>query len=217
MMRACLGFIAICIAAPALAQTTVERSGDAIVFNGRIDEPSADRFLALLKEGGIRRLVIDSPGGQVLSALSMAEAVHGDALDIEVPSTCRSSCANYVFVAGRRKTAGRPGAVAWHGNMHHILCLERTGQGRWSEALMEGARELVRQEQAFYARVGVDGFIAWFGKLPPYDAPDFYSIPPAAMRRFGVGDVTVQPGPADPDVQLLDLSSDELARLRPPG
>src|SRR3954471_2005967 len=113
--------------AAALAQRVV-REGDAIVFDGRIDERSATAFLALAKEPGVTRLVITSGGGLVDAALDMAEAIHARGLDIEVPVQCRSSCANYLFPAARRKQVGTPGAVAWHGDMAHVLYLDRTGQ-----------------------------------------------------------------------------------------
>jgi hypothetical protein len=183
--------------APAVA---VQAVGDAVVFKGQINARSAAEFLRLLREDPkITRLVISSRGGMVTAALDMALAVHERQLDVEVPVACMSSCANYVFPAGRNKTVGRPDAVAWHGNMTHVLYLQQTGQASWNEDQIEGARQLAVREAQFYRRIGVDGFACWFGKIAPYNVDDFYSLSASDMQRFGIGHVTVRDAsPGDP-------------------
>ena len=186
------------LAAPAHAQpspsATVERTGDAIVFRGRIEGTAAAKFRELLREPGVGRLVITSHGGLVDAALDMAEAVADHALDVEVPQACLSSCANYVFPAGRKKRLGHARAVGWHGNMAHVLYLQQTGQASWSEPEIESARRLERREQAFFRRIGVDGFVCWFGKIAPHNVDEFYSLTAPDMARFGISDVTVGDG-----------------------
>jgi hypothetical protein len=138
---------------------------------------------------------------------------HG--LDIEVPRTCLSSCANYVFPAARHKLLGHPRAVGWHGNMAHVLYLHRTGQQTWSEALVQDARQLARDESALFRRLGVDGFVCWFGKIAPYDVDEFYALSPGDMARFGIGDVAVgtgEPGPDAPTLLTVDWSRLEADR-----
>jgi hypothetical protein len=195
----------------------VQRAGDALVFEGRIDSAAAARFLQLLEEPGVTRVVINSPGGLVSPALDMADAIHARGLVVEVPTACLSSCANYVFPAGRRKLLGRPDAVGWHGNMAHVLYLQQGGQASWAPEPMAQARELARREAAFYGRIGVDGFVAWFGKLAPYGVEDFYALSPGDMARFGIRDVTVGPATAAPDpaVRLLTVDWAALDALRP--
>ena len=176
--------------------------GDAIVFDGQINTRSAAEFLQLLQDPKITRLVITSRGGMVTAALDMADQVRQRQLDIEVPSACRSSCANYIFPAARNKILGRPDAVAWHGNMTHVMHLQQTGQASWSPELMEGARQLALSEAQFYRRIGVDGFVAWFAKLAPYSVEDFYWLSAGDMQRFGIGQVSVREGAAaEPDTE----------------
>jgi hypothetical protein len=200
------------------SQTQVMRVGPAIHFTGRIDEPAARRFLELLADPQVDRLVITSNGGQVLAALRMAEAMHARGIDIEVPTSCKSSCANYLFPAGRRKVLGWPGAVAWHGNMTHVLYLQQMGQASWSETVMAGARELAGREKALFQRLGVDGFVCWFAKLPPYAVEDFYYLQAQDMERFGITQVTVQ-SPAGPEpagqLRLVLVDWPALETLRP--
>jgi hypothetical protein len=171
----------------------VQVVGDAVVFNGQINARSAAEFLRLLRDDPkITRLVIGSRGGSVTAALDMALALHERLLDVEVPVACMSSCANYVFPAGRRKILGWPGAVAWHGNITHVLYRHQTGQGTWSNAQIEGARRLAQREAQFFRGIGVDGFVCWFGKIAPYDTEDFYWLSVPDMERFGIRDVTVR-------------------------
>ena len=121
---------------------TVALRGDAVVVEGRIDRDLVTKALPLLQDPEVTRLVITSGGGLVDAALDLAEAVHARRLDVEVPSRCMSSCANYVLPAGRRKLLARPGVVGWHGTMAHVLHLPATGQEHWSEAEMANARQL---------------------------------------------------------------------------
>lgn len=179
---------------------TVALRGDAVLVEGRIDRDLVQRALPLLQDPAVTRLVITSDGGLVDAALDLAEAVHARGLDVEVPASCLSSCANYVFPAGRRKLVARPGAVGWHGTMAHVLHLQATGQEHWSEAEIDEARQLARREQAFYDRIGVDGFAGWFAKLPPYAVDEFYTLAPADMARFGIGAVTVR----EPEAAVAD-------------
>lgn len=175
----------------------VEVAGDAIVFRGRILRRSADEFLrALHAHPEVKRLVITSGGGQVISALDMGEAIHARRLDVDVPVACLSSCANYIFPAGRRKRLGHPLAVGWHGNMAHVLYMQLTGEADYSDEMMQGARRLVRRENEFFPRIGVDGFVCWFAKIAPYEVANYYTMSPADMARFGITEVEVLPGPA---------------------
>lgn len=186
------GLLALAAGVAHAASARVEQVGDAVVLQGRIDDEAAARAIALMQDARVTRLVITSGGGQVDAALDLAEAVHARGLDVEVPQACMSSCANYVLPAGRRKLLGRPGVVAWHGNMAHVLHLQRTGQAQWSEAEMAQARRLAQREAAFYARLGVDGFVSWFAKLPPYGIDEFFSLSPEDMAKFGIRDVEVR-------------------------
>jgi hypothetical protein len=216
LLAAALLFAAAACAHAQVPSARVAVSGDAVTFRGRIDEASVARFLESLQDPGIRRLVITSPGGDVASALEMAQAVFERALDIEVPDECLSSCANYIFPAGRRKLLGHPRAVGWHGNMTHVLYLAQTGQESWGEGQMQAAYELARREQALFARLGVDGFVCWFGKIAPYDIDAYYSLTPEDMARFGITDVAVQdPAHVEDEPRLLAMDAARLESDRP--
>ena len=206
------------VAAQPAPAASVIADGDAVIFKGRIDAASTAQFLSLLQTPTITRLVITSGGGDVAAALDMAEAIHARQLDIEVPRACLSSCANYVFPAGRRKTLGRPDAVGWHGNIAHALYLQDSGQEHWNESQIASARQLAAREADFFGRIGVDGFICWFGKLAPDDVEDFYWLSVDDMARFGIRDVTVGiPAPgvtANPEVREIHVDANALETAR---
>jgi hypothetical protein len=198
---------------------TVEASGDTVIFAGQINARSVAQFLRALQDPGIKRLVITSRGGSVAAALDMALAVHEHQLDIEVPTSCLSSCANYVLPAARHKTLGRAGAVAWHGNMAHVLYLQQTGQASWSESELQSARQLALREADFFRLIGVDGFVCWFAKIAPYNVEDFYFLSAQDMERFGIRDLTVrddQPAPsATPELRKVLVDWATLDARRP--
>jgi hypothetical protein len=200
------------------AAANVARVGDAVVFEGRIDADAARRAIALLQDPAVARLVITSGGGLVDAALELAEVVHARRLDVEVPVSCLSSCANYVVPAARRKLLARAGVLGWHGTMAHVLHLQGSRQGSWSDSEMQSARGLARREAAFYARIGVDGFVGWFAKLPPYAVDEFYTLSAADMARFGIREVTVRDPQApigNPLVQPVQVDWAALEALRP--
>lgn len=205
------------LASDARAQPVVRQEGDAIHFEGQINNASATEFLLLLLDPRVKRLVITSGGGLVSAALDIAHAVHERQLDVEVPRMCRSSCANYIFPAGRHKLLARPGVVAWHGNMAHVLYLERTGRGSWNAAQLAEARQLAQREAQLYAKLGVDGFVSWFGKIEPYSVEDFYYIAPQDMEHFGIRSVRVRdPQPvAAPDLRPVTVDWPRLEADRP--
>lgn len=197
--------------------TRVEASGDAITFQGRIDAAAAARFIQLAKDPAIKRVVITSHGGLVAPALDMADTIRQRGLDVDVPATCFSSCANYIFPAGKHKRLGHARAIGWHGNMMHVLWLAQAGRERWSEPLMDDARMLAQRETDFYRALGVDGYVCWFAKLAPYEVPGFYTLTPEDMGRFGIADVSVDAAAIEPDdaPDIVNVDWQRLAVDRP--
>jgi hypothetical protein len=221
--RSCLLALLLACAAFVHAQqppsARVQRVGDSIQFRGRIDADSATEFLRLSRDPSVRRLVISSAGGLVSPALDIADVVHQRQMDVEVAETCMSSCANYIFPAGRQKILRRAGTVGWHGNMAHVLYLHQTGQGNWSEAAIEEARQLAEREAEFYRRIGVDGFVCWFAKIAPRAVEDFYWLSVEDMLRFGIRDVSVldaeAPARESPDLRPVVVDWGMIQSTRP--
>jgi len=182
-------------------------------FSGPISAEQNQQLFEAVKGKTVKRLIITSGGGDVEAGIALASWVFDHGLTIEVSEYCLSSCANYVFPAGRRKTIGPGAIVAWHGNYIHLkqtglwrddiaARMERHGEDAATAEVhvREEVDRLVRLERDFFARVGVNEYLCWVGKMPPYKAPDYYFLSRQDMARFGVSQVQTMPGYENTDV-----------------
>ncbi len=176
-------------------------SGETAFIRGQITQETANSFTEALSRQKISRVLLDSSGGLVEPALGIARQIRDRQLDVEVIGNCFSSCANYIFPAGRGKTISGLGIVAWHGNIHHLLYLHGTGQRLLPEQDLPYLKNLAQQEDEFFASIGVDGYICWFAKVEPYSVRNLYFLGPEDMARFGLKNVAVRP-----DYALSDLA-----------
>ena len=144
------------------------------------------------QQGGapIHTLVINSPGGEITAGLALAEWIVDNEVDVVMEGICFSSCANYVFPAGKNKIVAPNTTIAWHGSANdHVLRGAYdglTGQeliedeivqsaeteypslsGAALEAKLDLELELTyamhERERRFYERVGADKRIADVG------------------------------------------------------
>ena len=63
-----------------------------------------------------KKIIIGSGGGDVYAGLAIGYLIHEQQLDVEVLDVCASSCANYLFPAGRNKILNKHSIVIYHGN-----------------------------------------------------------------------------------------------------
>lgn len=63
-----------------------------------------------------KKILIGSQGGDVYAGLAIGYLIHAQQLDVEVLDLCASSCANYLFPAGRKKILNKHSIVMYHGN-----------------------------------------------------------------------------------------------------
>ena len=176
-------------------------------YSGPISAELNQQFFTAVKGHTIERLIITSSGGEVEAGIALGLWIFEQRLDIEVPEYCLSSCANYVFPAGQHKSIAAGAIVGWHGNYNH---LQQTGLWRddiagrmerydldaaTAEAhVREEVEQLVRLERDFFARIGVDEYLCWIGKMPPYSVPNYYFLSTQDMARFGVTHVQTPHG-----------------------
>ncbi len=199
-----------------LLATTPAAAGTAS-YRGDIDADANRDFFEDVAGRPVTELVITSMGGSVEAAIALGRWVNERGMDVVVEAYCLSACANYVFPAGRHKVI-RPGAVvAWHGSYRHLV---ETGQWRDdARARMArhgedeatagararaAARRLAALEDDFFEHIGVDGHLAWVGKMPPHRVPDYYTLPVADMARFGVTAVKAPPAYPPADLSQVD-------------
>lgn len=63
-----------------------------------------------------KKIMVASGGGDVLAGLAIAKLVNAYQLDVYVGNVCASSCANYIFLAGRYKWLNQNSIIMYHGN-----------------------------------------------------------------------------------------------------
>jgi hypothetical protein len=104
----------------ALAEpASVRVQGDTLYYSGNLSKASSAAFdtaVAGIPRGQFTRLVISSGGGDTVAGRHIGTWVRDMALVVEVDVICFSSCADYVFPAGRARVIRADAFVGWHGN-----------------------------------------------------------------------------------------------------
>ena len=171
-------------------------------YTGPISAEQNQQLFKAVHGEGVERLVITSTGGDVEAGIALGRWVFKHRLNVVVPEYCLSSCANYVFPAGRHKSIGPGAIVAWHGNYNHLKetglwqddiagRMQRHGEDAVTanRQVREEMERLVGLERDFFTHIGVDEYLCWIGKMPPYNAANYYFLSRQDMARFGVNHV----------------------------
>jgi hypothetical protein len=120
--------------------------------------------------------------------MQLGSWVFDNGLDVEVDTYCFSSCANYVFPAGRTKVLASRASLMWHGGVtqpitrteleavlgdtldhmdeleEHAL-LEQRSREELLQQLDHSRVDLVARETRFFQKIGVDQRITMLGHL----------------------------------------------------
>lgn len=123
----------------------------------------------ILADGSIKIMYVDSNGGDVLSALKLAEVVREKNIRLVVAGRCFSACANYLFVGSRRKDILPGSLIAIHGKQINLWNKEgvvktmsphddaikiKAAINSRQEAELDAVR---RAEARFYKQLGFSG------------------------------------------------------------
>lgn len=196
--------------APSDVQVMLVEDGEAVHYRGGLDESAISRVEDLIKnaDGRVKRLVIDSAGGEINLGMDLAGLVVKNGLDVVVDRLCASSCANYVFPAGKIKRITPNALVLWHGSaiqegIEQVPATEDhpTFDGMALSPLekrqvLESAREKYAQyisdtqarQEAFFKRLGVDARVTVMGQQ--LKVAQEWTLSPEDMAYFGIHNVT---------------------------
>ena len=196
----CLSLLAGCATLPADPEPQLSANGSSgrARFYGPISWERVHRFQDLIKGKRIRVLEVDSRGGESDAAMALGYWLHDEKINLEVNRLCLGSCANYLFPAAVRKLIAPGAIVAWQGNYHYqLLQQEQPEQFVNHEPDRSGAeltrlRQQVTIEQTYFKHIGVDERLCWIGKLPPYNVPGYFVLPPEDLRRFHIKEVRTE-------------------------
>lgn len=108
-----------------------------IALTGNIDSGNLFRFKLVFDED-VRTVVLNSGGGYTYEAIQIGMILKDAEVNVVVNGLCLSSCANYLFTAGRQKTIV-DGIVGFHGNTRTLSVQEGVEEN--SEVLPEGMNE----------------------------------------------------------------------------
>jgi len=165
------------------------RFGDTLVYFGELTTAGLVR-LKSADQGTAKALLIRSGGGSVSVGMDFGEWVYERGFDVIVDDVCLSSCANYVFPAGRIKTILPGGLVAWHGNS--LQKSAETDIQTLPRPLQSSARKLLPElrarERAFYTKVGVNECLDHIGSAL-LGVHGLFTMSADDMAKFGVRDI----------------------------
>jgi hypothetical protein len=193
--------------------------GASIALIGLITpEASASVQAILAKKESIRALYIDSGGGDVAAAMSLAEVIRQRKLRLVVAGRCLSACANYLFTAALRKTVPPGSLVGIHGLSHHARLGDKilTMNARDKDKLIAAAGDpslgakiavIERNERDFYAKFGISTqYFAAFNRYTAQSAAgsagkcpgiDFWVLRRKDLENMGVTGMDAVWEPAD--------------------
>lgn len=213
---------------------SVAVDGHTVTYRGVLTSQGVQRAVEWLdRYPGVRTLAIESQGGETDAGMRLGDQVMMRSLDVEVVGTlCASSCANYVFISGKRKSIANGAKVVWHGSPLRpeaipVINEVVAADGSVVHELLEGEQlaaylrrsdiapeiERVRQlNQAFFDKRGVDGRVTTYGQEVGCGCNWTFSV--EDMRRFGIGNVVAEeeyPGssPVADGLPLVTLKLDE--------
>ena len=201
---------------------TVERSGHTVIYRGSMTKEGLTAIRKADLGPPVTTLLIDSAGGEIVAGMEFGAWVYERGLDIIVDRACLSSCANYIFTAGRNKEI-KPGAVvAWHGSakqpglldqLHDVVEKDIGAKGlphsqksreiaRARLANVEYLTSAIQMQNGFFYRVGVDEYVTRIGN-DQYGVRGLFYLSVTDMAAFGIDNVTAPDNYTDMDPRSL--------------
>lgn len=190
----------------------VLRLQQTVMVNGKLTPESVARVVTEIRRDSTQKLIINSSGGDVAAAMQLGSVVRELDLDVEVQEACVSSCANYVFSAGRKKQVADGALVVWHGSVMQKDLRDMVERYR----LLSGLREnelsdeqktwlqgngMISQKLAglqqiqaeYFSSIGVDERITRLGQ-EPVPVAEAWTVTASTMQAFGITNVELPAG-----------------------
>ncbi|MBK8188374.1 MAG: hypothetical protein IPK77_14590 [Cellvibrio sp.] len=184
-----------------------------LYFNDEITEKNALEFSRVLVSNGgsIDKIIVNSYGGSVDHAIDMANLIYEHKLDVEIDKYCGSSCANYIFPAGKRKFINRNSVIFWHGGANMYGNKKNDGLNHDEKTALD-VKALHKKEIDFYRMIGVDPILPYRGQYfgdsytsLKFSEGWFYSV--SDMKKMGIRNVILKNKAWNPAPNLVNLKS----------
>ncbi len=204
--------------------TLVYKEGHTIYYSGPLTA-AANQLVKSYIDRSTTKLVINSSGGEINLGMDLGELVFNNSLDVGVTEFCFSSCANYVFPAGKHKILESTSLVGWHGGATQSM--EMPKDPEMQRALKEYMKNAIKRETAYFQSIGVSQQVTVYGLRPEFSKSKCvgwtYSI--EAMQQFGIKNITINSGIWSPPsirenkcifkIDKINLEKQELRDINP--
>lgn len=161
-----------------------------LIYDGPLSEEANTRAAELLKQSGqVDTLKINSRGGEIGLGMDLGNLVYDHQLNVEVGQHCFSSCANYVFPAGKVKYLNLRSQLGWHGGSLQKMQIE---SAEMEQIYNEYIGPIRAKETAFFQKIKVHQTSTIAGQAPQYDQYQHYvgwRYTREKMRSFGIDQV----------------------------
>lgn len=170
-------------------ETLVYKKDDVIYYKGGVSAEANQKVRNLI-DSKTHRLFINSEGGDILLGMELGDLVYHNQLDVEVGDFCFSSCANYVFVAGKTKWIHEKSQIGWHGGAYQVM--DFTNDPSMQSAYEAYIKPAQQKETAFFQKIGVKQVSTTYGQHAQFDKYSdcvgwTYSL--KAMSQLGITNV----------------------------
>jgi hypothetical protein len=186
----------------------IERNGETVTYRGTLTGAGLSALRHAAADPEVTALLIESTGGEIVVGMDFGNWVVDRELDVIVDRACLSSCANYVFTAGRKKEILPGAVVAWHGSakqpglleqLHRIVeqdiasqrlspRKERYELKRARRANIDYLTRAIYKQDEFFYRIGVDEYVTRVGN-DKYGVRGFFYLSVDDMAVFGIDNV----------------------------
>ncbi len=197
-------------------EPNVYREGANLFYEGILsfDGLKQIRQKAKINKSEIRWLVINSGGGEIGVSIDIGLWIFDNGLNVRVSDSCMSSCANYVFPAGKKKIIDDNAIVAWHGSApqsdldspleedqnlieqidDHLKTIKdpvkrKEEKKRILKNTNKYAIDVISKQKSFFNKIGIDGNITIIGHDVKYGVEDFWFLSVEDMAKFGVENI----------------------------
>lgn len=121
-LAAFLCLIVISFSAPAFSSDikSIEPDESTLTLKGEINKNLFDYYKSKISKK-IKKVVVTSLGGDIKYGIYIGNDIFDRKLDVIVRDYCLSSCANYIFLAGKNKIIENNSIVGFHGTSFSLL------------------------------------------------------------------------------------------------
>jgi ankyrin repeat protein len=126
-------------------------------LRGPIDAVMRQRFEEAVAAGGLTTVRITSPGGEIVHALRIGAIMQARDIDVIVHDLCAGACAQYIFIAGRKRRLERESLVGFMNTIKSssIVLAMATEALQVRNTVSATAERLVALEEELYRKRGV--------------------------------------------------------------